>query len=208
MPEGESNPAGVAGDNCPGSPWPSLTLRAPAVLLTNPFLHRAPRCAKEAEMSPRFVRSVLMTTTVRRNPGHRRAGPGRPAAPLPPVRHRRGEVPAMGHRHGPVDGPRGLRRRPARSRHRGAARAGDTGDCPHGDAAACGDLRQPRSQVRAALFGWAADRAQAAGRAGKPDALALLDAAYVTEAFRQIGMLGRRRGSATATHCPGGRWRD
>jgi hypothetical protein len=39
-------------------------------------------------------------------------------------------------------------------------------------------------------------RARAAGQAGKPDPLPLLDAAYVTEAFRQIGMLGRASGFA------------
>ena len=33
-------------------------------------------------------------------------------------------------------------------------------------------------------------RARASEQAGKPDALLLLDAAYVTEAYRQIGMLG------------------
>ncbi len=48
--------------------------------------------------------------------------------------------------------------------------------------------------VAAQLLARVTARARAAEQPGKADALALLDAAYVIEAFRQIGMLGRAQG--------------
>ena len=49
-------------------------------------------------------------------------------------------------------------------------------------------------QVASQLLERLTARARAAEQSGKPDSLALLDAAYGTEAFRQTGMLGRSQG--------------
>jgi hypothetical protein len=49
-------------------------------------------------------------------------------------------------------------------------------------------------QVTARLLERLMVRARAAEQAARPDPLPLLDAAYVTEAFRQIGMMGRTAG--------------
>jgi hypothetical protein len=49
--------------------------------------------------------------------------------------------------------------------------------------------RDPR--VAEALLAWAIRRAAASEKAGHADALAFLDAAYVTEALREIGEMGR-----------------
>lgn len=51
-------------------------------------------------------------------------------------------------------------------------------------------------QVASHLLERLTARVQASERAGKPDPLALLDAAYVTEALRQISLLGRAQGFA------------
>ena len=51
-------------------------------------------------------------------------------------------------------------------------------------------------QVASQLLERLTARARASEKSGKADPLALLDAAYVTEAFRQIGMLGRAQGFA------------
>jgi hypothetical protein len=51
--------------------------------------------------------------------------------------------------------------------------------------------RDPRAA--AALMAWARDRVAAAERAGRADALAYLDAAYVTEAFREISYLDQKK---------------
>jgi hypothetical protein len=49
-------------------------------------------------------------------------------------------------------------------------------------------------QVATRLLDRLTARVQASEQAGTPDPLAMLDAAYVTEAYRQIGMMGRNAG--------------
>jgi len=51
-------------------------------------------------------------------------------------------------------------------------------------------------EVAAQLLARLTARARAAEQATRPDPLPLLDAAYITEAFRQISMLGRAQGFA------------